>query len=88
MSEYATKRKFIKALEATLLLDERSGVKALDYEKRGSREVITVTYKSGAQAYIDVSINSNGANITEVVREVYGAGARGRITFKDDVWPE
>ena len=88
-NEYERKKMFIKVLKAALVIDQdRSNVSGLDYEKRGYNEVITITYTNGRTAYINVSANSNGANLTEVVREVYGTGAHGRIMFDGEVWPE
>ena len=77
------KRKWTKEVEELLKKDERSYVQSLDYSidtKNGwKREVVKITYNCGSEQKINVSGNSLGAILHEIVREVYGYGAIGRI---------
>jgi hypothetical protein len=76
------KRDFIKALEKAILTDDRSDVEYIDFIYKQTvfpKELIAITFKGGCTAYINAEINSNGANAKEIVREVYGEGAMGRI---------
>ena len=74
-----SKKEFIKHLEALIIADGRSCVQNVVYTKDGSRERIRIIYTGGAHIDINVSCNSNGANLQEVAREVYGNGAFGRM---------
>lgn len=77
------KRLWTKEVETLLKKDDRSYVQSLDYSidtKHGwSREVVTVKFNCGSEQKINVSGNSLGAILHEIVREVYGQGAIGRI---------
>lgn len=77
------KRLWTKEVETLLKKDVRSYVQSLDYsiETKGNwkREVVTITYNCGSEQKINVSGNSLGAILHEIVREVYGQGAIGRI---------
>ena len=77
------KRLWTEEVEALLKKDDRSYVQSLDYSidtKHGwSREVVKITYNCGSEQKINVSGNSLGAILHEIVREVYGYGAIGRI---------
>ena len=77
--EMISKKEFIKHLEALIIADGRSCVQNVVYTKDGSRERIRIIYTGGAHIDINVSCNSNGANLLEVAREVYGNGAFGRM---------
>ena len=83
------KKAFVDALSDTLKMDSRSGVKSIQYatdiwfEDVRYEEVIQVNYESvrGRYALINVIGNSNGANATEIIHEVYGSGAVGHISY-------
>lgn len=74
-----SKKEFIRHLEALIIADGRSCVRNIVYTKDGSKERIRIIYTGGAHIDINVSCNSNGANLLEVAREVYGNGAFGRM---------
>lgn len=74
-----SKKEFIRHLEALIIADGGSCVRNIVYTKDGSRERIRIIYTGGAHIDINVSCNSNGANLQEVAREVYGNGAFGRM---------
>jgi len=77
------KAKWTKVVEDLLKKDKRSYVQSLEYSvdtKHGwTREVVKITYNDGSETKINVSGNSLGAILHEIVREVYGQGAIGRI---------
>lgn len=77
------KRLWIQNVETLLRSEPRSYVDKLEYsieEKNGwKREVVKITYNCGSEQKINVSGNSLGAILHEIVREVYGYGAIGRI---------
>ena len=77
------KRLWTKEVEELLKKDKRSFVDSLEYSidtKNGwTREVVTVAFNDGSVMKINVSGNSLGAILHEIVREVYGYGAIGRI---------
>jgi hypothetical protein len=77
------KRLWIQNVETLLRSEPRSYVDKLEYsieEKNGwKREVVKITYNCGSEQKINVSGNSLGAILHEIVREVYGQGAIGRI---------
>ena len=81
------KKAFVDALSDTLKMDSRSGVKSIQYatgiwfEDVLYAEVIQVNYESGRFALINVTANSNGANATVIIHEVYGDGAMGHIFY-------
>lgn len=80
--EYKEKRDFVKALEKAILSDSRSYVKSIDYDYRENelpKEIITITYKNDSKVRINAEINSNGANAEEIIAEIYGRGAHGRM---------
>lgn len=86
--EYKEKRDFVKALEKAILSDSCSYVKSIDYDYRKNelpREIITITYKNDRTARINVDINSNGANAKEIIAEVYGDGAIGRMYTREEL---
>ena len=81
------KKEFVEALSDTLKMDSRSGVKSIQYatdiwfEDILYSEVVQVNYEGGRYALINVTANSNGANATEIIHEVYGDGAMGHIFY-------
>ena len=81
------KKAFVDALSDTLKMDSRSGVKSIQYatgiwfEDVLYAEVIQVNYENRRYALINVIGNSNGANATEIIHEVYGSGAVGHIFY-------
>lgn len=84
--EIIEKKGFIKKIEEALFLDhDRSGVKAVNYiEYATNQEVIVIEYYGGHMAWINVTANSNGANMREIAGEVYGAGSIGHFEPKKD----
>lgn len=78
------KKEFVKALSDALKIDNRSGVKSIKYAtdvKVGDvmyAEVVQINYEGGRYALINVTTNSNGANATAIIHEVYGDGAIGQ----------
>lgn len=74
-----SKEEFIKHLEALIIADSRSCVQNIVYTKNENGEKLRIIYTGGAHIDINVSCNSNGANLLEIAREVYGNGAFGRM---------
>ena len=74
-----SKKEFIRHLEALIIADGRSCAQNIVYTKNENREKLRIIYTGGAHIDINVSCNSNGANLLEVAREVYGNGAFGRM---------
>lgn len=72
---------FIKAIESALAFDlERNHVLAIEYkELEDGQERIVIKYLGGYMSVINANVNSNGANLAEITREIYGEGAHGRI---------
>lgn len=86
--EYKEKRDFVKALEKAILSDSSSYVKSIDYDYRENelpREIVTITYKNDYSVRINVEINSNGANAQEIIQEIYGNGAHGRMYTREEL---
>ena len=81
------KKEFVEALSDTLKMDSRSGVKSIQYgtdvwfEDVLYAEVVQVNYEGRRYALINVTANSNGANATAIIHEVYGSGAIGHICY-------
>lgn len=77
------KRAWAKSIEELLKSEKRSDVASVDYsvESRNgwNREVVLIKFRSGGSQKINVSGNSLGSILHEIVREVYGHGAIGRI---------
>lgn len=71
------KKEFTQMIEALLRADCRSDVVVCEYTKEGHNEIVTIIFKGGYAAKINVNCNSLGAILKEVVREVYGDGAFG-----------
>ena len=77
------KAKWVQAIKDLLILDRRSYVQDLEYEKpRLGLEIVTVTFLDGSKSMINVTSNSQGAILHEVIRETYGEGAYGHVTEK------
>ena len=74
-----TKEEFIIRLKLVVMADERSCVEDITYWKQDEKEVVTIRYVGGAKAMINVACNSNGCNALEIMREIYGSGAIGKI---------
>lgn len=74
-----SKKAFIDSLKAAVIADEMSQVSNITYKKKEHDEIITITYTGGHTQDINVTANSNGTNMLEIAREVYGTGAFGRI---------
>ena len=70
---FENKLKFIKALEFTLTLDERSNVEDIvwRYDKARLEEIITVFFRGGGRREILATGNSNYANAKEILKAVY-----------------
>ena len=86
---YEQKERFIKSLEQTLKIDyARNQLKELRYIKPGDgfhKEVVEIEYDNGYTVRINTSVNSNGANAKEIIKEIYGEGALGRF---EEYWNE
>lgn len=72
------KARFIRGLEELLRQDKRSGVDSLAYkvelhDKTGDcyDEFIDIIYITGDYRRLLVTGNSNGANLTQIAKEVY-----------------
>ena len=77
--EFESKRTFLAALCDTLKLDPRSGIADIQLVATRALEVVFISYKGGHLVKINATGNSNGANLEEIAREIYGAGAIGRM---------
>lgn len=73
-----SKKDFISSLKAAVIADERSGVENIEYKNEEGREWIVIRYLGGCERRIHADANSNGMNMLEIAREVYGNGAFGR----------
>ena len=76
---YAAKERHVKEIGELMAKDPDSGVESADYVKAGASEYVQITYRDGESVYINVTINSLGAIHKEMVREVYGFGASGKV---------
>lgn len=76
---YKEKEKFVNALEQTLLLDKYNGVESCKYYKCENWEFVRIEFAGGYAVDINTSANSSGANAKEIIAEVYGNGAVGRM---------
>ena len=76
---YATKERHVKEIGELMAKDLDSGVKSADYVRVGVSEYVQITYRDGESVYINVTINSLGAIHKEMVSEVYGPGAHGKV---------
>ena len=73
-----SKKDFITSLKAAVIADNRSGVENIEYQKEDGREWIVIRYLGGFERRIHADANSNGMNMLEIAKEVYGNGASGR----------
>lgn len=73
-----SKKDFITSLKAAVIADDRSGVENIEYKSVDGREWIVIRYLGGCERRINADANSNGMNMLEIAREVYGNGAFGR----------
>lgn len=76
---FKEKEQFVEAMEKALLLDKYNGVESCKYYNCEIWEFIRIDYKGGYTVDINTSANSNGANAKEIIAEVYGDGAVGRM---------
>lgn len=74
-----SKKDFITSLKAAVIADNRSGVESIEYQKEDGREWIVIRYLGGFERRIHADANSNGMNMLEIAKEVYGNGASGRV---------
>lgn len=73
-----SKKDFVNSLKAAVIADDRSGVENIEYKSVDGREWIVIRYLGGCERRINADANSNGMNMLEIAREVYGNGAFGR----------
>ena len=76
------KAEFVKAVADLLRKEPRCGVVDIRYERNFQNtdtEVIGIAYLGGHISKVNVTGNSNGAILKEIVAEVYGEGALGRF---------
>lgn len=74
------KKRWCSMILGLLANDPRNKVKRITYTDRyplEGGEVVEIEYESGYMARINVSANSLGAILHEIVAEVYGPGAYG-----------
>lgn len=76
---YAAKERHVKEIGELMAKDPNSDVKSADYVHVGVSEYVRIAYRGGESVYINVTINSLGAIHKEMVREVYGSGAFGKV---------
>lgn len=74
-----SKKDFITSLKAAVIADNRPGVENIEYQKEDGREWIVIRYLGGFERRIHADANSNGMNMLEIAKEVYGNGASGRV---------
>lgn len=73
-----SKKDFVNSLKAAVIADDRSGVENIEYKNVDGRGWIVIRYLGGCERRIHADANSNGMNMLEIAREVYGNGAFGR----------
>lgn len=73
------KKAWTTAVGDLLKMDSRTHVEKIDYVKNDWNEHVTITFDYGDKSQINVSGNSLGSILHEIVREVYGDGALGFI---------
>ena len=74
-----SKKDFVNSLKAAVIADDRSGVENIEYKNEYGREWIVIRYLGGFERRIHADANSNGMNMLEIAKEVYGNGASGRV---------
>ena len=73
---------YINEIEKLLKLDDRNTVDSLTYTTTDGQfpeEAVIITYEGGHTVVINISGNSNLANLKEIVKEISGEGATGRL---------
>lgn len=74
---------YIQEIEKLLKLDDRNTVDSLTYTRADEggfpEEAVIITYQGGHNVAINTSGNSNLANLKEIVKEISGEGAQGRL---------
>ena len=77
------KMSWVEQISNLLKSDKYSEVQEVQYTADPDRtwisEVVRIVYVGGGIVDINVTFNSNGAILKEVVAEVYGGGAIGRL---------
>lgn len=73
------KKDFVNSLKAAVIADGRSGVENVEYKSVDGREWIVIRYLGGFERRIHADANSNGMNMLEIAKEIYGNGASGRV---------
>ena len=74
------KKTWTREVGELLKKDKRSYLEECEYYKEHDTEIVKLVFKDGDAVRINVSCNSLSAILHEIVREVYGDGAYGRIT--------
>lgn len=74
-----SKKDFVNSLKAAVIADDCSGVENIKYQKEDGREWIVIRYLGGLERRIHADANSNGMNMLEIAKEIYGNGASGRV---------
>ena len=78
------KSEWVKMISDLLSKEKYSGVDFIYYTNETKngwfREIVRIDYNCGSIAEINVTGNSLGLILHEIVREVYGDGAYGRVT--------
>lgn len=75
------KSKWVELIRDLLWFDGRSEVSDITYFVKDGTEIVKIRYIGGAESWINVTINSLGAILKEIVAEVYGNGAVGRFRY-------
>ena len=71
-------KEFTKQLENLLVFDnDRNNVESCKYDRKPNLEVVEIKYRGGYTVRINVTANSQGAILKEIVREVYDNGVMG-----------
>lgn len=80
-----SKKEWTSKISELIANDSRSGVRGITYSKEERngwiREIVRIDYNFRSHTEINVTGNSLGSILHEIVREVYGSGAIGRIGF-------
>lgn len=76
------KSEWVRHIRDLLWQDDRSEVVDCVYFVEDGMEIVKIYYRGGAETCINVSINSLGAILKEIVAEVYGDGAIGTFVYK------
>lgn len=78
---YIEKEIFIRNIENAVIHDPRSEVVKIQYMRnfKGYPEVLMIMFKGGGYKYINITSNSNGANMRVITAAVYGGEYLGEI---------